>query len=231
MRGHHRADPHLLGVQEAYDWAKAEGRLLNEVEERVGLTSVTDSFLPGQSTGLLYDPTVMGLVEWEPTPKTRSGFTGTALFDVGRPFFLSVIVVHLSHQSSPLALHQASLVNERARRVADRRQPPDVVRAEAGLVFGDVNQPDLRHPQAPPEPQPSDLPAANLAYHFKGRPGEETVNRDVAELFARCRWHTWPTPWPNTDPLRIRPGYWLPRAFMGVSLSTGFWSPNRWYPR
>lgn len=181
--------PHLLGVQEAYDWAKDEGHLLDEVEERIGLTSVTGSFLPGQSTGLLYDPTVLGLVEWEPAPETRSGFSGTALFDIGRPFFLSVIVVHLSHQSSPLALHQASLVNERARRVADRRQPPDVVRAEAGLVFGDVNQPDLLHPQAPPEPRSSDLPAANLAYRFKGRPGEETVNRDVAELFARCRWH------------------------------------------
>ncbi|GAA1095563.1 hypothetical protein [Nocardiopsis metallicus] len=181
--------PHLLGVQEANEWAKHDHRLLDEVSERVGLSAVRDSFAPDRSTGLLYDPQVMELVEWEPVFEANAGFGGTALFDVGGPFFLSVIVVHLSHQSAPRALHQASLVNDRARRVADRRQPPGAVRAEASLVFGDVNQPDLFHPGAPPEPAPESLPAANLAYRFKGRAGAETVNRDVAELFERCRWH------------------------------------------
>ncbi|MGW5879475.1 hypothetical protein ACWFMI_23285 [Nocardiopsis terrae] len=181
--------PYLLGVQEANEWAKDDRRLLEEVQERIGLSAVQHSFAPNRSTGLLYDPQMMELVEWEPVSEANAGFGGTALFDVGRPFFLSVIVVHLSHQSAPLALHQASLVNDRARRVADRRQPPGAERAEASLVFGDVNQPDLFHPCAPPEPSPQDLPAANLAYRFKGRAGAETVNRDVAELFERCRWH------------------------------------------
>lgn len=87
-----------------------------------------------------------------------------------------------------LGVHQASLVNDRARRVSDRRQAPGAVRAEAALVFGDVNQPGLHHPAAPPDPSPQELPACNLAHRFTGMPGQEVVNRDVAELFARCRW-------------------------------------------
>ncbi|SIO87197.1 endonuclease/exonuclease/phosphatase family protein [Nocardiopsis sp. JB363] len=181
--------PHLLGVQEADDWAKNDGLLLAEVEERLGLSAVKESFLPDRSTGLLYDPTVMDLVEWEPAPgQGWQGFTGTARFDLGLEYSIAVIVVHLSHQSAPWALHQASLVNDRARRVSDRRQAPGAVRAEAALVFGDVNQPGLYHSAAPPDPRPQELPACNLAYRFTGMPGQEVVNRDVAELFARCRW-------------------------------------------
>jgi hypothetical protein len=182
--------PHLVGFQEVNEWAKDDGLLLREVEEHLGLTAVPDSFVPDRSTGLMYDPTAMDLVDWEPANSAQrwQGFTGTALFNIGRPFWLSVVVVHLSHQSAPLALHQASLVSDRARRVSDRAQPPGRLRAEAAMVFGDVNQPPLHHAAAPPEPRPEDLPASNLAYRFKGRAGEEVVNRDVAELFDRCRW-------------------------------------------
>ncbi|WP_435109224.1 endonuclease/exonuclease/phosphatase family protein [Nocardiopsis synnemataformans] len=183
--------PTLVGFQEVNEWAKNDRKLLREVEERLGLTAVDDAFVPGRSTGLLYDPAVMELVEWEPitgSEHTWQGFGGTARFDIGLPFSLSVVVVHLSHQSAPLALHQASLVNDRARRVADRAQPPGAIKAEAAVVLGDVNQPRLHHPAAPPEPLPQELPAANLAYRYIGAPGHEVVDRTVAELFARCRW-------------------------------------------
>lgn len=183
--------PHLVGFQEVGEWARNDRTLLREVERRLGLTAVDDAFVPGRSTGLLYDPDALKCVEWEPvtgSEHTWQGFNGTARFDIGLPYSLAVVVVHLSHQSAPLALHQACLVNDRARRVADRTQSPGQVRAEAAVVFGDVNQPRLYHPAAPPEPLPQELPAANLAYRFTGVPGHEVVNRDVAELFVRCRW-------------------------------------------
>lgn len=181
--------PHLVGVQEADEWAKDDHKHLREVEQRLGLTALEASFIPNRSTGVLYDPAVMELVEWEPAPGVEwQGFTGTALFDVGQPYKLAVAVVHLSHQSAPWALHQASLVNDRTRRLSDRRQPPGKPHAEAAVVFGDVNQPALHHPDAPPDPHPDDLPACNLAYRFKGMPGEEEVDREVSALFARCRW-------------------------------------------
>lgn len=187
----HAQRSHLVGFQEVNEWAKDKNRLLGEVEERLGLTAVPDSFVPDRSTGLLYDPTVMELVEWEtPTDSEHAwqGFGGVALFDMGQPFRVSVTVVHLSHQSGPLALHQASKLNQRARRVADRSQPPGAVRGEACLFFGDVNQPRLPHAGAPAEPHPSTLPASNLAYRFRGRAGQEQADREVAELFERCRW-------------------------------------------
>lgn len=183
--------PHLVGFQEVNEWAKHDNHLLDEVEERLGLATVPGSFVADRSTGLLYDPQVMELVEWEPPTGSEhawQGFGGVALFDVGQPFRISVTVVHLSHQSGPLALHQASLVNQRARRVADRSQPFGAVRAEAAVMFGDVNQPRLPHAGAPAEPHPRTLPAGNLAYRFTGRAGQEQVGREVAELFERCRW-------------------------------------------
>ncbi|MEU0237729.1 hypothetical protein ABZ234_08555 [Nocardiopsis sp. NPDC006198] len=183
--------PAMVGFQEVNEWAKEDEKLLGEVEDRLGLTAVPGSFLPGQSTGLLYDPTAMECKEWEPAEGNEvfwQGFGGTARFDLGLPYSLAVVVVHLSHQSAPLALHQASAANDRVRRVADRSQPPGAPRAEAAMVFGDVNQPRLPHPEAPPEPSPDQLPAANLAYRFTGRAGEEQVDRPVAELFDRCRW-------------------------------------------
>ncbi|QVJ00297.1 hypothetical protein KGD82_16150 [Nocardiopsis eucommiae] len=183
--------PHLVGVQEAHEWAADDGRLLQEVQGRLGLTAVQDSFAPGRSTGLLYDPDAMDLKEWETVTGAESGFTGfggTARFDVGLPYSLSVVVAHMSHQSLPLAIHQASTANDRARRVADRAQPPGAPRAEAAMIFGDINAPRLSHPAAPAEPRPEDLPAANLAYRFTGPAGKEEVDRPVAELFDRCRW-------------------------------------------
>lgn len=57
------------------------------------------------------------------------------------------------------------------------------------MIFGDVNRAKLPHPDAPADPRPDQVPAANVGYRWRTKAdGTLDVDREIAEKIARTRW-------------------------------------------